>query len=144
MNSSRHVPERSSSDAAADRPTVLVVDDSPVVLHVLQMVFESAQYDVVTATGGTEALVQVDRCRPDIIITDVAMPDGDGFGLLRTIRENPATCAIPVIMLTASGPGGRPAVDPGALQPDGVVRKGGGWSDLLALASRLLHERDAS
>jgi CheY-like chemotaxis protein len=134
------VPERSSD--AADRPTVLVVDDSPVVLHVLQIVFESAHYDVVTATGGTEALVQVDRCRPDIIITDVAMPDGDGFGLLRKIRENPATSAIPVIMLTASGPGGRPAVDPGALQPDGVVRKGGGWSDLLTLASRLLQGRD--
>lgn len=138
------MPER-SPDAAVDRPTVLVVDDSPVVLHVLQLVFESAQYAVVTATGGTEALVQVDRRRPDIIITDVAMPDGDGFGLLRKIRENPATCAIPVIMLTASGPGGRPAVDPGgALQPDGVVRKGGGWSDLLALASRLLSGRDAS
>ena len=120
------------------------MDDSPVVLHVLQLVFESAQYDVVTATGGTEALAQVDRRRPDIIITDVAMPDGDGFGLLRKIRENPATCAIPVIMLTASGPGGRPAVDPGDLHPDGVVRKGGGWSDLLALASTLLHARDAS
>ena len=135
------MPERSPD--AADRPTVLVVDDSPVVLHVLQMVFESARYDVVTAAGGTEALVQVERCHPDIIITDVAMPDGDGFGLLRQIRENPATCEIPVIMLTASGPGGRPAVDPGAMQPDGVVRKGGGWSDLLALASRLLHRRDA-
>ena len=143
MDLSHHVPER-PSDAAADRPTVLVVDDSPVVLHVLQLVFESAQYDVVTATGGTEALVQLDRRRPDIIITDVAMPDGDGFGLLRQIRENPATCEIPVIMLTASGPGGRPAVDPGAMQPDGVVRKGGGWSDLLALASRLLSGRDAS
>jgi CheY-like chemotaxis protein len=143
VDSSRPVPER-SSDAAADRPTVLVVDDSPVVLHVLQIVFESAQYDVVTATGGTEALVQVDRCRPDIIITDVAMPDGDGFGLLRKIRENPATSTIPVIMLTASGPGGQPVVDPGALQPDGVVRKGGGWSDLLALARRLLHRRDDS
>jgi CheY-like chemotaxis protein len=123
---------------------VLVVDDSPVVLHVLQIVFASAHYDVVTATGGTEALAQVDRCRPDIIITDVAMPDGDGFGLLRKIRENPATCGIPVIMLTASGPGGRPAIDPGALQPDGVVRKGGGWSDLLTLASRLLQGRNGT
>lgn len=130
-----------SLDAAASRPTVLLVDDSPVVLHVLQMVFESADYDVVTAAGGTEALAQVDRCRPDIIITDVAMPDGDGFGLLRKIRENPATSTIPVIMLTASGPGGRPAVDPGPVQPDGVVRKGGGWSDLLTLASSLLNRR---
>ena len=137
------MPER-SPDTAAHRPTVLLVDDSPVVLHVLQLVFESAHYDVVTATGGTEALVQIDCRHPDIIITDVAMPDGDGFGLLRKIRENPATCHIPVIMLTASGPGGRPAVDPGPLQPDGVVRKGGGWSDLLALASRLRQERDAS
>jgi CheY-like chemotaxis protein len=136
------MPER-SPDAASDRPTVLVVDDSPVVLHVLQLVFESAQYDVVTAAGGTDALVQVDRCRHDIIITDFAMTDCDGFGLLRKIRENPATCTIPVIMLTASGPGGRPAVDPDALQPDGVVRKGGGWSDLLALANRLRHGRDA-
>jgi CheY-like chemotaxis protein len=121
---------------------VLVVDDSPVVLHVLQMVFESAQYDVVTAGGGTEALVRVDRRRPDIIITDVAMPDGDGFGLLEKIRENPATRAIPVIMLTASGPAGRPAVHHASLRPDGVVRKGGGWSDLLALASTLLAGRE--
>ena len=136
------MPEH-SLDAAAERPTVLVVDDSPVVLHVLQMVLESAHYDVVTATGGTDALVQIERCRPDIIITDVAMPDGDGFALLRKIRENPATSAIPVIMLTASGPGGRPAVDPGALQPDGVVRKGVGWSELLALASTLLGARGA-
>jgi CheY-like chemotaxis protein len=129
---------------ASGRPTVLVVDDSPVVLHLLQIVFESAEYDVVTAASGTEALVQVERAQPDIIVTDVAMPEGDGFGLLRQIRENPTTSNIPVIMLTASGPGGRPLVDPGALQPDGVVRKGGGWTDLLALASKLLERRGAS
>jgi two-component system alkaline phosphatase synthesis response regulator PhoP/two-component system response regulator VicR len=58
-------------------------------------------YEVVTASNGREALEKVAAEKPDLIIMDVMMPEMDGFGALKILKENSATAAIPVIMLTA-------------------------------------------
>lgn len=83
------------------RPRVLIVDDSPTALGVLQAVFEGEHYDVVTASDGLEGFEKAQRIEPDLLVTDGIMPGVDGFELLRMLKDNPATRLIPVIMLTS-------------------------------------------
>jgi CheY-like chemotaxis protein len=83
---------------------LLIVDDSQATLTFLQVIFESEQYEVMTASNGIDGLAKVHQARPDVIITDSVMPELDGFGLLRALRDDPATEGIPVIMLTSGDP----------------------------------------
>ena len=80
--------------------TVLVVDDEQRIAEALAMNLELEGFQVITASGGEEALQKLTRNMPDIIILDVMMADIDGFETLRRIREVSTT---PVIMLTVRG-----------------------------------------
>lgn len=86
----------------SDRPRVLLVDDSPTALVVLQAVFEGEHYDVVTAGDGMDGFEKAQRFAPDLLITDGLMPGIDGFELIRMLKAHPATRLIPVIMLTSA------------------------------------------
>ncbi|MCC6728564.1 MAG: response regulator [Chthonomonadales bacterium] len=80
---------------------ILVVDDE---VHIPRLVRASLQrhgYEVETATDGLEALQKVEADRPDLIVLDVAMPNMDGFEVLRRLKANTLTCSIRVVMLTA-------------------------------------------
>ena len=80
---------------------ILACDDEASILHLVRANLERAGYQVVTAMDGREALGQVDRERPDLVILDVMMPYEDGFGVLQEIRRRPDTRDLPVILLTA-------------------------------------------
>ena len=80
---------------------VLIIDDSPSVLQLLQFVFESEHYDVVTAADGAEGLQKIGEQLPDVVITDSIMPVMDGFAFLQKLKGQPITSHIPVIMLTS-------------------------------------------
>lgn len=81
---------------------LLVVEDIPDILRLLDATLKFKGYRVVTATNGQEALEAIERERPAIIITDILMPKMDGFSLVHRLRINPATRDIPVIFLTAT------------------------------------------
>ena len=80
---------------------VLVADDERNVRLSLVYILFDAGYDVIEAEDGPMALEMACQERPDLILLDVVMPGMDGFRVLEKIRENPATEAIPVVMLTA-------------------------------------------
>ncbi len=80
---------------------VLAVDDDPFIRKMLQKVLTEAQYDVVLATDGEEALEKVYRERPDLIISDVVMPNMDGLSLVKKLKSQLQTSIIPVILLTS-------------------------------------------
>ena len=80
---------------------ILVVDDEPATVKMVQLVLEGEGCEVTTASNGTECLQKVTSNRPDLIILDVAMPVLDGFETLRALRQDAATQDLPVIMLTA-------------------------------------------
>jgi len=82
---------------------ILVVDDNPDKLHLLESALMLAGYRVTTATAGDEALAAIDSYQPDLVITDVMMPRMNGYELAQRIRANPRTKFIPVIMQTAAG-----------------------------------------
>jgi len=81
---------------------ILVVDDNPDKLHLLETALSVAGYHVTTATDGDEALAAIESYQPDLVITDVMMPRMNGYELAQQIRSNPRTKFIPVIMQTAA------------------------------------------
>jgi two-component system chemotaxis sensor kinase CheA/two-component system sensor histidine kinase and response regulator WspE len=83
------------------RRRVLVVDDSPVVRDLVTEILLGQGFDVIAAPDGMEALALLERGAPDLVVTDVEMPNLDGFGLLAKIRER--SLKLPVIMLTTRG-----------------------------------------
>lgn len=81
--------------------SILIVDDEPDVLMLCRVNLEFEGYNVVEAHGGEEAVEIVRRGDIDLVLLDVMMPGMDGWEVLSSIRRNPQTAEIPVIMLTA-------------------------------------------
>ena len=82
-------------------PRILVVDDVPANVHILQSRLAAHGYDIVTATDGEAALAAVKEAQPDLILLDVMMPKMDGFEVCRRLRADPSLPFIPIIMVTA-------------------------------------------
>jgi CheY-like chemotaxis protein len=82
--------------------TVLVVDDEPFMLRMIQLVLEREGYLCLKATHGAEALEIAARERPDLVVMDAMMPRMDGLTALRHLKQGEATRGIPVIILTAN------------------------------------------
>ena len=80
--------------------TLLVVDDDPGIVRFLENLF-SEKYNVHCAYNGTAALESARTEAPDLIISDVAMPEMDGYELCRLVKEDRELCHIPVILVTA-------------------------------------------
>ncbi len=85
------------------KSNILVVDDNPDKLSLIEAALSLAGYNVTTATDGDEALTAIESYQPDLVITDVMMPRMNGYELAKRIRANPVTRFIPVIMQTAAG-----------------------------------------
>jgi DNA-binding response OmpR family regulator len=79
---------------------VLVVDDQPHIVRLIQVNLEKEGLQVSTAGDGVEGLERLREVRPDLVILDVIMPRKDGFQVLREIKSDPDLAEIPVIMLT--------------------------------------------
>jgi DNA-binding response OmpR family regulator len=83
-----------------DVPTIVVIDDEPGIVDFVELGLGHEGMRVVSATDAASGLEMIRRVRPQLVILDVGLPDGDGFDLLRRIR---ADSDVPVIMLTARG-----------------------------------------
>ena len=81
---------------------LLVVEDVPDILTLLNATLKFKGYRVITARNGLEALEQIEKERPALIITDILMPKMDGFSLVHRLRLDPVTRNIPVIFLSAT------------------------------------------
>ena len=86
----------------SDRPKILVVDDVPENVRLLEAVLVPHGYDVVTAGNGAAALSLVESEQPDLVLLDVFMPELDGYAVCTRLRENEQTAVLPVIMVTSS------------------------------------------
>jgi CheY-like chemotaxis protein len=83
------------------RPRVLVVEDSPAFRELLLQQLEDLGYDAVGAEDGVYGLAEIARCRPDLVIADIAMPRLEGIGFVERLRANPVTTHLPVLFVTA-------------------------------------------
>ena len=96
-------PPRRSGAHGQPVSKVLLVDDEDSLRKVMRDLLEREGYAVTEARDGVQALDQVDRVGPDIIVLDLNLPGLDGYGVLSHLRSRPATANIPVIVLTAKG-----------------------------------------
>jgi len=83
------------------KPKILVVDDEPEAVELLEFNLKQAGYAVTTAGDGAEALKKARTQSPDLIVLDVMLPEMDGFEICKSLRLDSTTAKIPIIMLTA-------------------------------------------
>jgi CheY-like chemotaxis protein len=81
---------------------ILVVEDMPNVLELLEVTLRFKGYPVITARNGQEALEKVRKEKPALVITDILMPKLDGYALAHSLRTDPLTRHIPLIFLSAT------------------------------------------
>lgn len=131
-------------DGQAPRPrkTVLLVDDEPWILQTSAFILAHEGYRVLTAKSAEEASTLLERKQPHALLLDVKLPGMSGYELCRTIRSNPATAALPILIVTAFGRhlDRQLALEAGA---DGFLRKPFDDLELLAMLSALCHPKEA-
>jgi adenylate cyclase len=114
---------------------ILVVDDVPTNVRLLEAVLESQGYEVVSANDGEHALELVAKVNPDLVLLDVMMPPPDGYEVCRRLREDEATAMLPIVMVTASTNEKTKAIEAGA---DDLIGKPFDHDELLARVRSLL------
>ena len=80
---------------------MLVVDDDPDLLQSLRVLLEAYDYTVIMAANAAAAIAAVSELKPDVVLTDIYMPDADGFELINTLRQHNVT--VPVIAMSGGG-----------------------------------------
>ena len=90
-----------SAPSSRKKPLILVVDDQPININLLERKLQRENMDVVTASNGRECLEAISRVTPDLILLDVMMPEMDGIETCERLKKNPDTNAIPIIFITA-------------------------------------------
>jgi DNA-binding response OmpR family regulator len=114
---------------------ILVVDDVPQNVRLLEAVLTPRGYEVVGATDGDRALGLVRSSKPDLVLLDVMMPDPDGYEVCRRLRADDGTAVLPVIMVTASTDEKTKAIEAGA---DDLIAKPFNHDELLTRIRSLL------
>lgn len=87
-------------EVVEETKTVMIVDDSPTICRLVSFTLERDGYQVITASDGFEAIAKLNDGIPDLILLDITMPRMDGYQLCKTIKGNPETEFIPIIMLS--------------------------------------------
>src|SRR5215469_10219718 len=83
------------------RPKILVVDDEPEAVELVEFNLKQAGFDVLTAVDGAEALKKAHAALPSLIVLDLMLPEVDGLEVCKMLRRDPATARIPIVMVTA-------------------------------------------
>ena len=91
---------REAYSTRGSRPLILCVDDEPDARTILRLFLSAHGFEIVVASDALEALRLIEERRPDLIITDYAMPGVSGLGLCRTLRDRDETRDIPIILHT--------------------------------------------
>lgn len=81
--------------------TILIVDDEPEIRQLFRTALGRLGHEIITAANGSEALLALGSCWPDLLLLDLAMPEMDGISFLRLLRRTPEWAKLPVIVLTA-------------------------------------------
>src|SRR5215470_16889730 len=103
-------------------PTVYFIDDSATMREVIKIAFRREHYNVITCADAASALAQFEQNRPDVVITDVIMPDQDGYSVCSHIKQHPDFSGTPVVLM--SGVVNKSVADKAvSVQADELVRK---------------------
>ena len=123
-------------------PTVYFIDDSATMREVIKIAFRRENINVVACHDAATALAEIETAKPDIVITDVIMPDKDGYDVCQHIKSHPALAKTPVILM--SGVVNRAVAEKAfAVKADELLRKPFQPQDLIARVKHLLKSNGA-
>ena len=123
-------------------PTVYFIDDSATMREVIKIAFRRENINVVACHDAAAALVEIETAKPDIVITDVIMPDKDGYDVCQHIKSHPALAKTPVILM--SGVVNRAVAEKAfAVKADELLRKPFQPQDLITRVKHLLKSNGA-
>jgi two-component system phosphate regulon response regulator PhoB len=83
------------------RPKILIVDDEPEAVELVEFNLKQSGFDVLTAADGAEALKKAHSALPSLVVLDLMLPEVDGLEVCKMLRRDPATAGIPIVMVTA-------------------------------------------
>lgn len=120
----------------------MIIDDEPDNVHLVATVLENEGYEIISAYSGRSALdmLESEDALPDLILLDIMMPELDGWGVYRSIRENKETKDIPVVMLTAKSQSIDKMIGLHVIGADGYITKPFGYRELVDGVKKHLDE----
>jgi CheY-like chemotaxis protein len=128
--------------AATRTPTVYFIDDSATMREVIKVAFRNENIQVIACPDAASALARFGECAPDAVITDVIMPDRDGYEVCQFIKQHEQFARTPVILM--SGVVNRTVAERAtAVKADELIRKPFQPRDLVARVKNLLHPKPA-
>ncbi len=128
---------------AKKTPTVYFIDDSATMREVIKIAFRRENINVITCADAASALAQFDQYRPDVVITDVIMPDQDGYSVCSQIKQNPEFSQIPVVLM--SGVVNKSVADKAvSVKADELIRKPFQPQELIARVKSLLDPKGST
>jgi DNA-binding response OmpR family regulator len=121
-------------------PTVYFIDDSATMREVIKIAFRRENINVITCADAASALTQFEQNRPDVVITDVIMPDQDGYSVCTQIRQHPEFSTTPVVLM--SGVVNKTVADKAvSVKADELIRKPFQPQELIARVKSLLEPK---
>jgi twitching motility two-component system response regulator PilH len=124
-------------------PTVYFIDDSATMREVIKIAFRRENINVITCADAASALAQFEQNRPDVVITDVIMPDQDGYAVCSQIKQHPEFGGIPVVLM--SGVVNKSVADKAvAVQANELIRKPFQPQELIGRVKTLLGPKETS
>src|ERR1700737_2952609 len=124
-------------------PTVYFIDDSATMREVIKIAFRRENINVITCADAASALAQFEQNRPDVVITDVIMPDQDGYAVCSQIKQHPEFGGIPVVLM--SGVVNKSVADKAvAVHADELIRKPFQPQELIGRVKALLNPKPAN
>jgi CheY-like chemotaxis protein len=124
-------------------PTVYFIDDSATMREVIKIAFRRENINVITCADAASALAQFEQNRPDVVITDVIMPDQDGYSVCSQIKQNPEFCETPVVLM--SGVVNKSVADKAvSVKADELIRKPFQPQELIARVKSLLEPKGST
>jgi DNA-binding response OmpR family regulator len=124
-------------------PTVYFIDDSATMREVIKIAFRRENIHVITCADAASALAQFDQTRPDVVITDLIMPDQDGYTVCSQIKENPDLSGTPVLLM--SGVVNKSVADKAvSVKADELIRKPFQPQELINRVKALLEPKTAT
>jgi CheY-like chemotaxis protein len=124
-------------------PTVYFIDDSATMREVIKIAFRRENIHVITCADAATALAQFEQTRPDVVITDVIMPDQDGYSVCSQIKQNPEFSETPVVLM--SGVVNKSVADKAvSVKADELIRKPFQPQELIGRVKSLLEPKGAT
>lgn len=124
-----------------DARTIVCIEDEPEMIELVKLILNRQGFEVYGALGGKEGLQKISEMQPDLVLLDLMMPEMDGWQVFQTLRVNPETSHIPVIIVTAKAQSIDKVLGLHIAKVDDYITKPFGPQELLQSVQKVLNNK---